>query len=368
MGTKASKRMLSGTITEYLEYKRARGDAESTLSSYKVVLLQFLRFTGDKQLTNVTDKHCEDWFYGPGGLSYDRVTSQRTPIVVPPLKPSSHNQYRGAMNAFFVWCIRNNYLRSNPMVRVETRKVPKRPRQRPSPKILLDVLEATDSPRDRCYIAVALNSALRASEITPIRVGQVDLDEGFIYDVIIRKTGDMDDIAITADLDRELRRWVVKYQEEIGRPLKKDDHLFPSRVRPVFGPWITEPDGTRVQTIRPTRYVPESPILKPQHIVKKALAACGLETRYEGTHTLRRAVARAYYDMLVAQGEPDVAALRMTQAMLHHALVSTTERYLGLDLERVQKNRSLRGKPFLSHLVDSAEGKVVPIRRSTLGE
>jgi hypothetical protein len=43
------------------------------------------------------------------------------------------------------------------------------------------------------------------------------LDAGFI-DVVIRKTGEVDEQPITSDLDLELRRWLVRYATDVGRP------------------------------------------------------------------------------------------------------------------------------------------------------
>jgi hypothetical protein len=71
-------------------------------------------------------------------------------------------------------------------------------------------------------------------------------------------------------------------------------------------------------------------------------------------------VARAYYDSLCEE-RGDVAALRLTAALLHHKNTTTTEVYLGLDAEKAGRNRRLRGKPFLSAMVDREEN-VIPLR------
>src|SRR5207247_1949234 len=95
------------------------------------------------------------------------------------------------------------------------------------------------------------------------------------------------------------------------------------------------------------KYHPHRSIKRASGIVKYALEQTGHETFYQGTHTLRRAVARAYFDWLCTpkedggRGHPDVDALRMTSALLNHTLTSTTEKYLGIDLEREKRDRSL---------------------------
>jgi integrase len=106
--------------------------------------------------------------------------------------------------------------------------------------------------------------------------------------------------------------------------------------------------------------------IKDTHgIVQGALKALGLPTFKEGTHTIRRAVAMAYFQE-VAKDKGDVAALRETAAFLHHSSVATTELYLGMTPEKNRRDRRLRGQPFLSAMV--AQDNVVQLRPTATGE
>lgn len=91
-----------------------------------------------------------------------------------------------------------------------------------------------------------------------------------------------------------------------------------------------------------------------------AIAALGLPSKDQGTHTIRRAVARAFFDSMAGEQGYD-AALRTVSALLHHRSSATTEAYLGLSSERERRDKRLRGQPFLTGMVEEAD--VLPLRR-----
>lgn len=369
---------LSEAITEYMEIqRRTRGTGEgssSTVEADNNVLRMFLRISGDKQVANVTAHHIEQFFYGKGGLrDTHKILSNRSKTQTsPPVSEATHNHYRSRLKTFVSWCVNRGYMKPGMIAecfdkrhgRVRPLKVAKVVRQRPTPATLLSLLEAADNPRDRAYIAVAMNTALRASEIRTLKVGNVDLDAGFLY-VTILKTKDADDQPITLDLDRELRLWLTRYAEDLGRPLRPDDYLFPRRTGGLISHYDIDEEGNRVCVRHPFHWKPESYHRETHAIVQKAMKRLGLPTHKEGTHTIRRAVARAYFDQ-VAQEKGDVAALRETAALLHHTNISTTEVYLGTTPEKESRDRRMKGKPFLSAMV--SQENVVPLRPTAQGE
>jgi hypothetical protein len=129
--------------------------------------------------------------------------------------------------------------------------------------------------------------------------------------------------------------------------------------------WRTMPDGSREKGRTPARWDPAAPVAKTAPIVKHALEGLGLPTEQEGTHTIRRAVARAFFDQLVRSVGYD-GALRTTSAVLNHKNATTTEMYLGLSSERKRRDDLMRGKPFLSAMVDTSN--VVRLRAATESE
>ena len=85
---------------------------------------------------------------------------------------------------------------------------------------------------------------------------------------------------------------------------------------------------------------------KPERCVSRALKTLGYTKEDDeprmGVHTLRRSGARALFDVLRNQGYD--GALKRVSAMLHHKNTAMTEHYLGLDIERTQRNDMLRGE------------------------
>ena len=111
-------------------------------------------------------------------------------------------------------------------------------------------------------------------------------------------------------------------------------------------------DGTTKEKFRTQpSWTPAKKVVMTERIVQEALAAVGLPTKYEGTHTIRRAVARHFFDSQAALGHD--GALRVTSALLHHRSASATERYLGLTSERVRRDEVMRGKPFPEAAIDT---------------
>jgi hypothetical protein len=85
-------------------------------------------------------------------------------------------------------------------------------------------------------------------------------------------------------------------------------------------------------------------------VVKRALAKLGWEdVKGEGIHTVRRSVARIFFDAAEAE-ESFHEALLGTMRLLHHDRAETTLRYIGVDRQTLARDRFLRGRPFLTRL------------------
>lgn len=369
----AGKR-LSEAIDEYLAIQQARTGTDghrgnNTAAADNNVLRMFLRMSGDRVLTNLTARHVEDWFYGPGGIrDHHKVETKRAgkKRISPPVSEATHNHYRSRLKMFFKWCVQRDYMRADVMSHTSALKVPRMSRQRPSAVTLLALLEATTNGRDRCYLAVAMNTAMRSSDIRALRVKDIDLEDGWIYSTI-RKTGDADDKPISADMDRELRTWLTAYAQDLGRPLRDEDYLFPRRRGGLINHYETAEDGTRFPVRSPYVWVPEVYVKDTHLIIQKAMKSLGMPTYKEGTHTVRRAVARAYFDWVAAE-KGDQAALRETAAFLNHSSTATTEIYLGMTPEKERRDRRLKGNPFLSAIATVNQENVVPLRPTAQGE
>uniref|UniRef100_A0AAU3I6F0 Site-specific integrase n=1 Tax=Streptomyces sp. NBC_01393 TaxID=2903851 RepID=A0AAU3I6F0_9ACTN len=350
---------LRSAIAEYLAHRRT-AKADNTMRADASLLPRLADRLGDVDLDTLTPKQVADFFYGDGGLMDIHVTRIKGQQLREAVGPGTHNHYRRRLIVFFTYAHsqglapRNDYLSL-----VDPLSELKRQRMQPAPGILLQLLDQAECAMHRAYLAAAVNTACRASELRGLKVGDVDFARGEVFVTVI-KTKEEDEMPLTADLDRELRIWFEEYAALLGRPLRPDDHLFPARSgNQIRTHRFDERLGRRVYERTPYVWHPDRPVERTEKIVKAALEKLGLPTRYEGTHTVRRAVARAYFDQLAGDAGYD-AALRTVSALLHHASMSTTERYLGLSTEKRRRDETLKGRPFLTAMV--SQSNVVQLR------
>jgi len=336
------QKRLAEAVEDYLRFRRSRGFAEVTVLNEGYILRRFVAWYGDVQLRHMTPIKVADWFYGPDALGSRHRTRDGRHRA--PIKPSTHNYYMSRLKAFFRFCSTRGWMKRDLLEEVSRCPQPMVSRRRPSEEQLASLIEATENDRDRAYITTLLHTGLRRADAARIRLGDVDLSAQTIT-VFISKSKTEDAIPITARLDRELRRWLLDYEIDLGRDLQADDLLFPAKKTGGYR-WVTVEDGSRTKTRADDHWCPDKPLTHPERIVHDALEKIGIDAPGEGAHTLRRAAARALFeDLTNAQGYD--SALRVVSAFLHHKNSTTTEHYLGLDPERLRRDKHLRGKPFL---------------------
>lgn len=346
---------LGDAVEDYLRLRTAKF-AEATVTNERFLLRRFVTWYGDVQLRHMRPERVADWFYGESGLLHQHVTRDR--VHREPIQPSTHNFYRSRLASLFRFCTQRGWLREDLLQEVPPMKVTVKRRLQPPPNALLALLDMAENTRDRAYIATIINTAFRARTVSGLRIGDVDLDAGSLR-VLITKTQEEDYFPITLDLAAELATWLRTYAVELGRPLMPEDFLFPARRGSVYR-WSVAADGTKQRTRTEPSWKPDRPVTHTERIVQSALKRLGLPTKHEGTHTVRRAVARAFFDSMSSDMGYD-AALRTTSALLHHSSSATTEHYLGLSSERQRRDQRLRGQPFLTAMIAHAD--VVPLRR-----
>ncbi|MDX3260677.1 tyrosine-type recombinase/integrase [Streptomyces sp. MI02-2A] len=351
---------LRAAIDEYLSIRERTGKADNTMRLDRSLLPRLAEHLGNPTFEDLTPEQVRDFFYGTGGIMDIHVTRVKGQSLRAAVGPTTHNHYRSRLAVFFSFCRstgtaqRGDYLKF-----VDPLPEMKRKRMQPAPSVLLSLLDQAECAMHRAYLATAVNTACRASELQSLKVGDVNFSRSELF-VTVVKTKEEDDMPLTADLERELRVWFEEYADLLGRPLEDDDYLFPARSgNQIKTHYFDEKLGCRVYERTPLVYHPDRPVERTEKIVKAALEKLGLPTRYEGTHTLRRAVARAYFDQLSEEVGYD-AALRTVSALLHHRNMSTTERYLGLSTETKRRDQTMKGRAFLTGMV--TQSNVVPLR------
>ena len=331
-------KLLDDAISDFLTYRRTAFGKATALASDQT-LRQFLAVTGNIQTKGLMPRHAERF-------QTEMLTSGR--------KPNTVNNRMSQLSTFSKWLVANRYTPANFCATTRMIPVPPKAKLRVPVTDFQRLLDVADRPDRRITVALGLYLFLRSGEIRTLRVGDVRLGEG-VVDVVIHKTNQIDEMPICWELDQELRRWLVAYAEDIGRPLHRDDFLVPAHKR--FPGWLDRPISGNFQ--------PDRMVLRPYDHVQDVLNAAGYPTTEngrktgEGVHTLRRSGARALYDALVDGRLGDAAArddaLRQTMTMLHHSSIQITEHYVGLERDRQKRDRTIKGARFLPETANVVE-------------
>ncbi len=265
-------------VEAFLAFRKARF-AATTVQNDGHVLRRFARTFGPaRQVRYLTAQDIEDWFYGPDGVMNVHRTRDRKQR--PPVQPSTHNFYRTRLNMLFVFWTKRGLLKVDLLLDVQPIKVVRKQRQQPGPEVLLGLLDRAANPRDRAYLATAMNTGLRQNEILRLRVRDVDLDQGSLF-VFISKSKVEDALPITADLAAELRRWLTRYAADLPVRLSGEHYLFPALSGNRFRK-CENADGTWSTVNESGRWVPGKPMSHPERVVQAALSSAGLPTKGEG--------------------------------------------------------------------------------------
>lgn len=322
---------LEAALDDYREW-RLRGFSGNTWRGERPGLWDFVCVLGtDADVRGVTPELIDA--YWNSAATRLAETTQHTRI--------------GQLRSFLRYCTSRGWIEADPSLLLKVRKPMPKIRERLNAEQLLALIDAADFPQHRIVMALACNLALRGSEISDLRLGDLDL-KGLTLRVRIEKTRDVDEMPISADLAHELSQWLTIYVPAARPHLNSSSYLTPSQyVHPQSGS-IT--------------YRPGKPITQPHTIVQRALAELGWhDVRQEGVHTVRRSVARVFFDATEAETTFDNALLG-TMSLLHHDRPETTLRYIGVDRQVQARNLFLRGRPFLSRLAGAAPRTLQVVR------
>lgn len=323
--------LLSEVREEYLQFRRTEGYKPNTVHVDNIALSRLIKIAGDLPVKQVTVRHVD--------MVYEWMTERK-------LAASTVNVATACMRAFFRWSIDRGYRPegSNPALGRRYR-----PREaKPMPRVPLAqfpaLLDAARTPRDRMFISLGLYTMGRKTELTGIQVKHLDLDSEEI-ELYISKTNAYDRMPVSKELRRELTRWMPIYEAECG-PLQPDWYLTPA----VQGGKHLPATGYPLK--------PWKEMVSAEDAVKYALDKIGVTGFRTGCHVLRRSAARAMFDELVSLGYD--GSLRIVSAWLHHHSVVMTERYLGLDLDRANRDGVAKGELMFPSL---EADNVVPFRK-----
>lgn len=331
---------LSIAEERYTRHLRARGLAENTVINNSQAVRRARQLWGDILVSSVTPAHI-DHLFGHYGW-----------------KESTRNLYLSYLRQFFTWARRSGFMGkdADPTIGWRSVKVPKEDRLRIPLDEFPDVLDAATHPRDRAVCAVGLFTFLRGSEIRHLRIRDLDLDAGTLA-VYRSKTKEHDNLPVSSELHEEMTRWLAWYRADQGF-LQQDWYLVPAKWPAKTG--YDRETGKIFVTDEPAPLKPEVPIHKPYAAVQRSLVRLGYDPLGQGEHTLRRSGARALADSLREQGFD--GALMRVAAMLGHTDVRITQRYIGWELEKEQRNTAIAGKPLFPTMRRGTDGVIVEMR------
>ena len=303
---------LREATTKYLQSREFNGYAPNTVRNDRRALHKIDKILGDIPLLQFND------------AAFDKVMAHEQSRG---LGVGSINNIITTGRTFTQWCQSRGLMApdQNPASRRYLKQAPKMHDYLPR-HMFTSLLDAATSPRDRIILAMGLYTLARTSEIQAVTIKDVDLSTGYVR-MIVQKSYDSDLVPMSNELDRELRRWLTTYAEECG-PLQPD--------------WLLIP-GSKTTGYQMVTWNPEATLAKPEDAVKRALQPLGWKfTGRTGMHLLRRSSARAMFDTLVEAGYD--GALRRVQTWLHHANMGQTEQYIGVSLDRDQRDRETIGR------------------------
>lgn len=160
-------------------------------------------------------------------------------------------------------------------------------------------LQLAKKTRDLALFELAIDSKLRACDLTKLRVRDIAHGARVSPRTIVmqQKTHRPVQFEITEQTRTALEAWIRQ------RQLRAEDYLFPSRLH----------GSNHLSTRQYAR------------IVKAWVAAIDLDPAMYGTHTLRRTKATLIYRR--------TKNLRAVQLLLGHTKLESTVRYLGIEVE-----------------------------------
>ncbi|MBD9503756.1 tyrosine-type recombinase/integrase [Pseudomonas sp. PDM23] len=160
-------------------------------------------------------------------------------------------------------------------------------------------LEIANKERDLALFNLAIDSKLRACDLTKLRVRDIAHGDHVSTRAIVmqQKTQRPVQFEITAQTRASVEAWISAAHR------RNDDFLFPSRAR----------HSAHISTRQYAR------------IVKAWVTTIGLDPTLYGTHTLRRTKASLIYRR--------TKNLRAVQLLLGHTKLESTVRYLGIEVD-----------------------------------
>lgn len=297
-------------VRHFLEMQSVeKGASKNTIQSYNRDFEDFSDFLNRKNHASLN----------AGSINHEIISQYVIDLGLRGLSEATILRRRSALRQFFLFCLREGLSEIDPTTRWEAAKA-----SRPLPKLIsqddiealicaIDELEGIEAVRANCMIELCYGAGLRVTELVSLPLNAIDLRElenDTLEAIIIRGKGGKERLIPIGSLSRAaLREWLkareISLPKNTLRAQKASQFLFPANTK--------EGHFGRRQFAR---------------LLDKIAISAGLNPDNLSPHVLRHAFATH-----LLEGGAD---LRVVQAMLGHADISTTQIYTHVAYQKLK--------------------------------
>ncbi|WP_203246308.1 tyrosine-type recombinase/integrase [Sporosarcina beigongshangi] len=297
--------LLSDLIEEYIYHGQAENLTKKTIINKRQELKQLKKYLEEKRsITEIELITVHDL------RAYYRQKQTKG------LQPQSIVSMMKSVNAFFNWCVHEDYLTENPMKKVERPKVPKKVLEGFTAEEVVKMIGVFSyknylETRNKAIIAMLADCGLRSIEIRGLLSGNVRDTT-----ILVNGKGNKErNVFISPTLKKILIRYERMKQQYFEDKIVKSDAYFLSYQGDALS--------------HPGLY----------NAVKLAGERAGIEGKRVSPHTFRH----FYSVQTLNSGNIDVYSL---SRLLGHSEISTTQRYLSSMTDSQLKDKAILSSPL----------------------
>ena len=153
-------------INKFKETKELEGCSPRTIMLYMESVKALLKFL-DKSIIEITTDDVRDWLY----YKYD----------VDKISPVTLDNYRRCLNSFFQFLTLENYIRRNPVKKINRIKPPKRIKEPFTGEDIVHMRNHVRSFRDLAIFEMLLSSGVRVGELVNIDIKDLNFQENSVW-------------------------------------------------------------------------------------------------------------------------------------------------------------------------------------------
>lgn len=293
------------TCTEkFLEHAEiARNQSEKTIENYHHYLKRFSDWTGDIEVSKITQEKVADF-----RLYLNRLKDEKGGRL---LGIKTQNYHVIALRAFLKWCVKNDIKTLAPE-KLDLSKIPERSVEfldRDELERLFNAVDGGDirGKRDTAILETLYSTGLRVSELTSLDKEKVDLGR---REFMVRGKGKKTRIVFLSERAAEAISDYLAMRDDNFKP------LFLNHRRAKKGDDITLGEKRRLSTVM------------VEYLVRNYARKAGIIKKVT-PHVLRHSFATE----LLVNG----ADIRSVQEMLGHSSITTTQIYTHLTNKRLKE-------------------------------